>query len=55
MLFRLSKTVDSLVEYLYISGEISLKEFIDLLYNYNLLKRIIVAMKIYYRKKINYL
>jgi hypothetical protein len=54
LLFKAPAVVDSLVEYLYTSGEISLKEFIDLL-SYNVFKRTVIAFKIYYRRKINYL
>lgn len=54
VLFRNDLAVD-LLERLYLAGDLSLEELIDLLYNKSIFRRYIYALAIYFRKKINYL
>lgn len=47
--------MESLLEHLYLSGDLSLEEFIEILYKYNIFNQMFIAIKIYYSKKVNYL
>lgn len=45
----------NLLDKLYISGDISLEDYIKILYSNNKIKIFIISIRKYYSKKINYL